>query len=322
MSDVSNVEFKYFDWFDLDDLESNLLSLVFVHTTKTAFFNGHFELLNILAESFEAGSVAKKNALRLAFGYRDLAVLLQEPGDGEDEFDHQESLPLTIEFIDDQLKEVSKMRIWQNTCLLDIRAFRSRVIRQTETKEMREDKDNMAYCTTEKILEEMKPKVLVVCQCETAKVEHKFAQSMSSSITKCGHISTHKFHDGSEAIVIYSLHPMYALKYSHDLDPMVGRLRRAMIKFTFLQAFTILGGGLIHGPGESKLRDAIFGASRKPHLLLPTGKLNPNLDDRFKGIFLSPQATPEFKRCFDEGLREQREAVRVVEMVMQLFASS
>ena len=98
MSDVKSVEFKYFDWFDLNDLESNLLSLAFVHSPKTAIFKAHSELLNILAESLGAGSVGQKNALRLAAGYRDLTVLLQEPGDGENESDHKESLPPTIEF--------------------------------------------------------------------------------------------------------------------------------------------------------------------------------------------------------------------------------
>lgn len=120
-------------------------------------FDGHCKHLDSLARRLGASNVTKENATSLATGYRDLAVLLQEPGDQEDRLDHTELLPATVEFIANQLSDVDKMRGWQNTCLLEIRPFRSNAIRQTESKDMCEVKDNMAYCTTEEMVEQLKP---------------------------------------------------------------------------------------------------------------------------------------------------------------------
>lgn len=48
------------------------------------------------------------NARSLATGHCNLTVLLQEPGDGEHMSDYTESLPSTVRFIGDQLREVSE----------------------------------------------------------------------------------------------------------------------------------------------------------------------------------------------------------------------
>jgi hypothetical protein len=103
---------------------------------------------------------------------------------------------------------------------------------------------------------------------------------------------------------------MYALKYAETLGSEVAHLRQAMIKFNVLQAVNLLAGRLIVGKGEQKLRDAIWGASHDPPRLLSSGILDPRLDDRFKGVLLADNASPELRQLWAEVTEKQREEVR------------
>ena len=102
---------------------------------------------------------------------------------------------------------------------------------------------------------------------------------------------------------------MYAIKYTRGLDPLVRQVRQAMIEFTILQAVNILAGRIIVGPGISKLQGALWAADQNPHRLQPNGQLNPGLDTRFKGVFLSPNATFEMKKLWERATREKRVTV-------------
>jgi len=87
---------------------------------------------------------------------------------------------------------------------------------------------------------------------------------------------------------------MYALKFAEG--PEVAELRQAMIRFNTLQAVNLLAVFVIIGNGENKLRDAVWGGSHIPLCLLPNGRLNPQLDDGFKGTFLADNTTPGLRQ--------------------------
>ena len=251
--------------------------------------------------------MARRNAYGLAKGYRDLALLLEEPADSEDVVDHAApgGFPPTIHFLSQQLQEGSGTRDWENTCIVDMRPFHSSLLRDLETSNfIRERNDFMSYDATEEMVEILQPDVLVKFQTATASVRHDFARCMSSSIRTSGRLSLYKLRTGKQVIVVDSFHPMYALKYANA--PEVAQLRQAMIKFNILQAVNLLAGRVIVRNGENKLRDADWGASHNPPRLLPSGRLDPQLDDIVKGIFLADNATPEMKELWNGISKEQK----------------
>jgi hypothetical protein len=102
---------------------------------------------------------------------------------------------------------------------------------------------------------------------------------------------------------------MYALKFAEGFGPEVAKLRQAMIMFNILQAVNLLAGRVIVGNGEYKLQNAIWGASHNPPRLLSSGRLNTQLDDRFKGVFLAGDATPEMRQLWTKTTRKKRDEV-------------
>ncbi|KEF50857.1 uncharacterized protein A1O9_13094 [Exophiala aquamarina CBS 119918] len=263
--------------------------------------------------NLKATKVARCNALGLAKGHRDLAILTQEPADYEDVMDHTElgGLPPTIEFLSRQLLEASGTRNWENTCIVDMRSFRSSRLRNSDILDsVRAENDSLSYDATEEMVEILQPDVLVVCQTATASVLHGFARRMSSSIQASGRISLHKLRNVKQVLVVNGLHPMYALKFAEGLGPEVAQLRQAIIRFNILQAVNLLAGRVIVGNGEYKLRDAVWAASRNPPCLLSSGRLDPHLDDRFKGVFLADNATPEMKQLWAEAAEKKSDEER------------
>lgn len=160
------------------------------------------------------------------------------------------------------------------------------------------------------MLETLRPDVAILCQSRTKKDPHEFASYFSSSVDRAGDIFLHRLSDDKQVIVINSLHPMYAARDADEMDSIVCDIRKSMIRFTFLQAINILEGRVIVGAGVSKLQDALWGASRYPHSLLPSGRLDPSLDNRPKGIFLAANATKDFKRMWDEIIAKRVKEVR------------
>jgi hypothetical protein len=270
----------------------------------------HCDVLRQAQACLTADDIAVANAVELAEGHADLAVLLLEPTNTESKTPHHEDLPRTIQYIDEELLESCRTRDWRNTCIIDVRPFRSNERRMLKTAEMRESQDNLAYGATQRMLDMLEPDVLILCQSATSSSSNKFAQSLSSSIGKFGGLSLYRVESGKQVITICGFHPMHAMRCAAGEDAVVRRIRTAALRFSFLQAVNILSGSIIRGPGIEKLQDVVYGASRSPPLLLASGRLDKSLDDRFKGIFLAHNATPEFKQKWRDMMAEKSDQVR------------
>lgn len=299
-----------FDWNDLDELEVSLRNLAVVGFFEAARTAKHCDVLRHAQACLTANDIAVANAVELAEGHADLAVLLLEPADTESKKPHHEDLPRTIQYIDEELLESCRTRDWRNTCIIDVRPFRSNERRMLETAEMRERQDNLAYDVTGRMLDMLEPDVLILCQSATSSSLNEFAQSLSSSIGEFGKLSLYRLESGKQVITICGFHPMHAMRYAAGEGAVVRRIRKAALRFSFLQAVNILSGRIIRGPGIRKLQDAVYGASRSPHMLLASGLLDRSLDDRFKGIFLAHNATTEFKQMWQEMMAKKLEQVR------------
>lgn len=298
-----------FDWNNIDELESSLRDFEIVGWPRPKQCSAHCDVLRRLGNQLSATRTAVSNAVELAQGHSDLVILLLEPADSEATELHSENLPPTVEDVNHELQSVCRTRDWRNTCILDLRPFRSGVIRELE--ETPQEQDEYAHNATRTILETLRPDVLLVCQSSTRSSDNGFARSFSSPIGSYGKVLLHHQLGAKHMIVIHAFHPMYA-RHVPDGEQMVKRIRRAALRFAFIQAVNILNGRIIRGPGVTKLRDALYGASRTPHLLSQNGNLDRSLDDRFQGVYLSSKATPEFRRLWEEMMAEKEEEVSLV----------
>ncbi|KAK4934831.1 hypothetical protein LTR10_023999 [Elasticomyces elasticus] len=291
MYETDGIEEISFDWMSVDELEPTLHTLRLPQIPHAAILDRHYRPLRQLADHLNVGTVGKDNALNLARGHSDLAIILLEPANTENVLAHGEQggLPQTIAYLDAWLKRASRGRNWKNTCILDIKPFHIG--------------EDTAFDAVEEALESLQPSVVLLCQTGTSRENHPFARCMSSSVGKAGRHFLHRFQSGKTAILIGSFHPMYAIRSS---DPLVGRVRQAMTEFTILQAINILAGRIIIGPGISKLYDAVWGAKHDTPRLRPNGQLDKALDDRFRGVFLHPRATPAIKKMWETVMQERR----------------
>jgi hypothetical protein len=297
-----------FDYSSIEDLQENLRKLRVEHAPTKEIFCTHTLPLFELGRRLNVKSVALHNMYGLAKGHRDLALLTLEPADHEDTRRHTQlyGLPQTVQILNDGLEDISRGRSWKNTCIIDIRSFRSDKIRRSECVQRRKNRDELAYAASAEAIDKFQPRVLVIHQSATAESENEFAQTMSSSVHRAGHVSLHQTSSGKSFIVIYSFHPMYAARHP---NPMIRELRLAMIKFNLLQAVNLLEGRLITGPGMFKLQNACWGANQEPHCLLSNGLLDPTLDRRFKGVFIASTATSEMKRIYRQSSNQRRKEV-------------
>lgn len=300
---------RNFDWNGINDLETGLREFEVLGWPKAGIRSDHCSILDNLGRQLSATPTAISNAIELAKGHGDLVILLLEPADSEAYELHSDCLPRTIQYVHAELVGSCRTRDWRNTCILDLRPFRSNIIRKNEDDPT--SKDEQAYNATERILEKLQPDVVLICQNGTRQCENDFARSYSSSIDEWGAISLRKLNNAKEVIVVNAFHPMYA-RYLPDNEPLVARVRSEALRFTFTQAVNILNGRVIRGPGVRKLRDALFGAHHTPHRLTRNGMLDASLDDRFKGVFLSPKATPSFKQLWDAMMEEKAAEVLFV----------
>lgn len=150
MADELKAYSTCFDWKDLAELELCLHNLKVTTPPKAAVHSQHCTILRNTAIRPGATQVAIENAVELAKGHRDLAILLLEPADSEAHELHIQYLPTTIQRIDEELRACSRLRGWQNTCILDIRPFRSAAIRRDERGRERQKRqlDELAYNST------------------------------------------------------------------------------------------------------------------------------------------------------------------------------
>ena len=223
-----------FDWNDLDELGLSLRNLSIVGFFKAARTAKHCDVLRQAQACLSANNMTVANAVELAEGHADMAVLLSEPADTESKDSHHEDLPQTIQHINAELLESCRARDWRNTCIINVRPFGSNERRMLETAEMRESQDNLAYGATQRVLDMLEPDVSILCQSATSSSSNKFAQSLPSSIGKCGELSLYRLESGKQVITICGFHPMRAMRYAADEDAVARRICIAALRFSFL----------------------------------------------------------------------------------------
>ena len=75
-------------------------------------------------------------------------MLTQEPANYEAVVEHAEpgGLAPSIDFLSRQLLEASGIRNWENTCIVDIRSFRSSLLYSlNKSDSLRAEKDSLSY---------------------------------------------------------------------------------------------------------------------------------------------------------------------------------
>jgi len=173
----------------LDDLKSNLRNPRLAYQNSAEIFDEHYIALGNLAEKLQVIEVARRNAYKLAKGYRDLVLLTQEPEDSEHVINHAapRGLPPTVRFLSQQLQKARGTRNSENTFVVDVRSFRSSPLRGLDNSDsVRMTNDSMSYDATKDMVEIQQPDVLVIFQTVTASELHNFARRMSSSIRTSG----------------------------------------------------------------------------------------------------------------------------------------
>jgi len=134
---------------------------------KAAEADKHCQTLRKLGMRLGASDFAIENAIELAEGYDDLAVLLLEPADMEATRLNPRNLHPTIKCVDEELANVCRTGNWRNTCIVDARPSRTDATRTSESAEERCRRDDEAYMATKQVLNMLKPDVLLICHCGT-----------------------------------------------------------------------------------------------------------------------------------------------------------
>ncbi len=211
----------------------------------------HLAKLNEHARSLGAEGHALRNARRLATGFQDLVVILQEPSDIAEDRDYEEmvSASPTLKHVDTALSLASNGgRSLSNTVTVDLRLFRSAIIRGTQEDAQRLSDDKKAYAAVEKILGLLRPGVVIVCQCETAAdVTYGVAADLCSSVRSSGDISPYVLPNGHKLIKVNSFHPMYFARMKEEEELCRRGLAHNLFRATFSVAINALAGRKIHG---------------------------------------------------------------------------
>ena len=146
---IDNVRFNFCE---LEDIRPGLLELaVGSHGDET--ITTHLDPLRKLGSTLIATEYARKNAERLATGYRDLVVVLLEPTDKAEDVPYDEMFQQStaLQYVDASLDlAFSGQRCVGNTIILDIRPYRSNRRRTNATGKTRRHTKGFAklslYC--------------------------------------------------------------------------------------------------------------------------------------------------------------------------------
>lgn len=263
-----------FDFDDLPDLSSALTSLEYaLEPPKSATYDRYLRPLRQLAEELRESLLAIENTTRLAKGIGDLAVVLLEPGDCADYVSYPDMFASsdTLRHLDEILLRSSKgKRNVENTCVIDVRPFRSNKARMKSPEIARLADDEKAYAAFEQTMELLEPEVVLVLQCGTSDVRNDLAKRLSSSVRKSGDVSLCHFNNGKQTIVVWGFHPSYARRYVHG--ELEGQLRLSMLELTVLTAINAVAGRRIRGFGINNLQLAI--ENNGPTLLFQTDRVS------------------------------------------------
>ncbi|KAL3460009.1 hypothetical protein BJX64DRAFT_290659 [Aspergillus heterothallicus] len=252
-----------FDFTDIKEIYPALLNLrLAALSPNTEISDNHLGPLTPLAQDLQVGPQALDNAWRLGTGYKDLAVVLLEPSDKAEShyFEEMVKASRALRTVDETLCHASTgHRDIENTIILDIRAFRSDLIRKEQSTVRRLEDDEKAYGAFDKILHRLQPECILVCQCQTNTddVKNSFARQICSSVGRATDLGVFSLpRTGHEVLLVKSFHPMY-LEYKRN-DPDDSRTKAVMREYlfdaTFIVALNALLGRKITGHGLRNLR--------------------------------------------------------------------
>ncbi|KAL4937321.1 hypothetical protein BDV06DRAFT_227045 [Aspergillus oleicola] len=312
-----------FDFTELDEIYPALLNLRRPTLPVNAkITHNHLKPLERLAQELNVGDQALKNAYQLGTGYGDLAVVLLEPSDKADShcFDAMFEASSALKAVDLSLRHAfAGQRDIRNTIVLDIRAFRSDLIRRRAMgASERFAADELAYTAFEEILCHLKPDVILACQCQTNtdEVRNRFARQVCSSIDKSTDITLLRLpgtqHD---SVLVKNFHPMYLEYMFEDKAPNGSNntivAKAVMWEYLFDAGFIIasnaLDGRRITGSGLYNLRAS---ARNGPILIVTQG--GPRMS--YQWLDESDVASPELVETLEKlGISLENENERRVD---------
>lgn len=262
-----------FDFFDLSDMGAQLSNLR-IHVPHTKRTSKHLDPLIHFAEQNNVKENALALAKELANGYGDLLIVLLEPTNIFSSLTPDEVFRTsgTLQHVDHILRDSTKgTRTLENTCIFDVRPFRSKSVRQGSAEEV-DAGDESAYGVFQEMVNALRPLVILTCQCQTANVKNPTARLLSSSIQSGGHMSIRGINN-YQALVVDAFHPsMFRPDYlqqhatEHGIDEAQMRVRevflQGLFRFTILKAINALVGRRIVGLGELDLSRAVSSEPR------------------------------------------------------------
>lgn len=276
----------------------------------------HVKHLDALARKlgFRSHDPALQNARSLATGSTDLVVLLLEPSDKEATSTYDDmalkDYPRTIQILDASLKGAfNQVRGIHNTIILDTRSLRFRGPRQSEMQEIRDERDADAYGTLNDMLSVIRPKVIVVCQCEKdddalnprRHSDLGLPEILCSSVGKSGRMKYWQSQVDHECVIVYSYHPMYIERGGKDAPYAIPR--RLLFDANLVQAANALIGREMAGEGMDILQRTVQdkvslpdGISRYPRLR-PEDYPPPTVLERVEELGLMAPYEASVNRC-------------------------
>jgi hypothetical protein len=221
----------------------------------------HLVPLQQLAKRLAVSKMALQNAEYAGRGYDDLVIVLLEPSDREDWLSHDEIMadkdhPSTMRYLDNSLQLAFRgKRDFGNTVVLDTRPFRSREIKEGEDEYKRKENNAAAYAALEDSLDILRPKIIVVCNCDHGAVEDGLPPYLCSSVERAGETEFVQLPNEHQCIKVSSFHPMYIERTNPDQRP--ERIMREYLFDTCLVvAAQLLVGRTILGFGILNIRHA------------------------------------------------------------------
>lgn len=97
----------------------------------------------------------------------------------------------------------------ENTCVFDVRPFRSDCGRRKELDGVEEENDELAYDVVKQMLELLQPQIFVACQYQTDSSKNPVAKILCSAVGKCENTKTLPL-DNPLATIVYAFHPSYS----------------------------------------------------------------------------------------------------------------
>ena len=201
----------------------------------------------------------------LGTGSGDLAIFLMEPSDIEADVSYHagDNYCDTVELLDQSLRFASRgHRDVKNTIVLDVRPFRSKRICRSEDQEERKANDAEAYEAIEEALARLRPKVIVVCQCDDGTdengirqyIENGMPEYLCSSVSASGQAAYLQLPDGHKCIKVSSFHPMYCAR-TEEGKPVQRVTCEYLFDASLVVAANALDGRRVSGFGIANLRE-------------------------------------------------------------------